>query len=124
MSYSVGESVKGTVSGITSFGAFVKLAGGGSGLIHISRLSRSYVTDVLSVVRIGDEVEATVISVDGDRIALSLIGADMRPKRPKNETHGKNDFESMLDSFRSESGERLSALGAPRDKAVRRGRKR
>ncbi|MBO4453061.1 MAG: S1 RNA-binding domain-containing protein [Clostridia bacterium] len=109
MAYSVGEEVKGTVSGITSFGAFVALPDGETGMIHISKLSRGFVKDVASAVKIGDPVTATVIGIKGNRIALSLIGmpesgVDHAPKRRK------DDFESMLSSFRSSSDDRLSAL--------------
>jgi predicted RNA-binding protein with RPS1 domain len=127
MAYKVGDSVKGTVNGITSFGAFVKLESGETGLIHISKLSRGFVRDVQSVVRQGDPVTATVISLDGDKIGLSLIGG--RDPRGGKRSSGDGraarggkpgDLESMLSSFRTASSERLSALGSAADPRQRR----
>jgi small subunit ribosomal protein S1 len=68
-----GETVTGTVTGITDFGAFVDL-GGADGLIHISELSWGQVDDPREVVEVGDEVEVYVLNLDWERtrIALSL----------------------------------------------------
>jgi small subunit ribosomal protein S1 len=68
-----GETVTGTVTGITDFGAFVDL-GGADGLIHISELSWRQVDDPREVVEVGDDVEVYVLNLDWDRtrIALSL----------------------------------------------------
>ena len=68
-----GQVIKGVVNSITNFGAFVDL-GGADGLVHISELSWGRIDDPREVVRIGDEVEVKVLSVDLDRkrIALSL----------------------------------------------------
>jgi len=70
---SVGDSVTGTVSGLTSYGAFVDI-GGADGLIHISELSWDRVSRVTDVLQLGDEVTVKVIKLDADqsRISLSL----------------------------------------------------
>jgi len=75
-----GESVVGTVTGITDFGAFVDL-GGADGLIHISELSWKQVDDPREVVEVGDEVEVYVLNLDWDRtrIALSLKRLNPNP---------------------------------------------
>ena len=72
--YKVGDIVKGKVSKIALFGAFVELSNKIDGLIHISQLSRDHVDKVKDVLKIGDEVEARVIKVDTDerRIGLSI----------------------------------------------------
>jgi len=66
--------VRGTVSRIAKFGAFVKLAPGVEGLIHISELSHARVPSVGSVVSEGQEVEVKILAVDtaAQRIALSM----------------------------------------------------
>jgi predicted RNA-binding protein with RPS1 domain len=76
--YDVGSLVEGTVSKITSFGAFVELEHGIDGLIHISQLSNERVERVRDVVNVGDAVKARVIKIDADdrRIGLSLAAAD------------------------------------------------
>ena len=72
--YKVGDIVKGKVSKIAQFGAFVELSNKIDGLIHISQLSHDHVDKVKDVLKIGDEVEARVIKVDTDerRIGLSI----------------------------------------------------
>lgn len=68
-----GDIVKGKVSGIKEFGAFVELAPGKEGLVHISELADHYVKDVSDVVALGDIVEVHVIGVDREgKIRLSL----------------------------------------------------
>ena len=69
----IGDTVKGTVSGVTSYGAFVDI-GGADGLIHISELSWDRVSRVNDVLNLGDLVDVKVIKLDPDssRISLSL----------------------------------------------------
>ena len=56
-----GKIVEGTVSGITSFGAFVKLENGIDGLVHISEIADSYVKTVTEFVNLGDKVKVKVL---------------------------------------------------------------
>lgn len=75
--YSVGELVRGKVTKIAAFGAFVELTHKIDGLIHISQISKDHVDKVKDVLKVGDEVEARVIKMDRDerRIGLSLKAA-------------------------------------------------
>ena len=66
-----GMRLKGTVSSIVDFGAFVDL-GGIDGLIHISELSWNHVNHPSEVVKVGDEVEVEVLDVDLQRERISL----------------------------------------------------
>ena len=68
-----GETRKGFVTGISSFGAFVDL-GGADGLIHISELSWTSVRSPEEIVKVGDELDVYVLRVDAEnkKIALSL----------------------------------------------------
>lgn len=72
--YKIGDMVKGTVMKLTSFGAFVELDHGIDGLIHISQLSDERVEKVKDILKVGDEIEARVIKIDGAerRIGMSL----------------------------------------------------
>jgi small subunit ribosomal protein S1 len=72
--YKVGDVVKGKVTKIAAFGAFVELSNKIDGLIHISQLSHDHVKKVKDMLAVGDEVEARVIKVDTDerRIGLSI----------------------------------------------------
>ncbi len=67
----VGMRLKGTVSSIVDFGAFVDL-GGIDGLVHISELSWNHVNHPSEVVKVGDEVEVEVLDVDLQRERISL----------------------------------------------------
>ena len=67
----VGMRLKGTVSSIVDFGAFVDL-GGIDGLVHISELSWNHVNHPSEVVKVGQEVEVQVLDVDFNRERISL----------------------------------------------------
>lgn len=86
--YPVGTKVKGAISRITQFGAFMDLENDVSGLIHNSELGNEPVKDAQSVVKVGDTVDAHVISVDLDehRIGLSLKPEEKKSKKKKEET--------------------------------------
>ncbi|WBL20999.1 Tex family protein [Zunongwangia sp. HRR-M8] len=70
-----GMKLAGLVNNITNFGCFVDIGLKQSGLVHISKLSNTYVSDVTQIVRLNQEVEVTVLEVDLERkrIQLSLI---------------------------------------------------
>jgi len=75
--------VKGTVSRIAQFGAFVRLDHGVEGLVHISELAHHHVNSVKNVVNEGDVIEVKVLAVDAanQKIALSLK-ATLQPPEP------------------------------------------
>ncbi|MEN6503620.1 MAG: 30S ribosomal protein S1 [Planctomycetaceae bacterium] len=72
--YLPGQVVKGTITKLTNFGAFVELEDDLEGLLHISELSDQKVDSPKDIVKIGDEVEVKILSVDGEdrKIRLSL----------------------------------------------------
>jgi small subunit ribosomal protein S1 len=82
--FPVGSKVKGTVSKLMQFGAFVKLAPGVEGLIHISELGHGRVFRTSDVLSEKQEVEAKVLSVDAEnqRISLSLKALLPPPEKP------------------------------------------
>jgi small subunit ribosomal protein S1 len=67
----VGDVVEGAVTGVIDFGAFVNV-NGIEGLIHISEISWERVEDPRKYVSVGDKVSAKIISIDKDRLSLSL----------------------------------------------------
>ena len=77
--YSIGQIVKGKVSKIASFGAFIELEDGVDGLVHISQISNDHVEKVKDALKVGQEVEARIVRVDGGdrRIGLSIKAVDM-----------------------------------------------
>jgi polyribonucleotide nucleotidyltransferase len=73
----VGRVYNGKVKKITNFGAFCEIAPGKEGLVHVSELSDTFVKDVSSVVKVGDEFKVKVINVDElGRINLSKKRAE------------------------------------------------
>ncbi|HEY2414427.1 MAG TPA: S1 RNA-binding domain-containing protein [Pirellulaceae bacterium] len=81
--FPAGSTVTGPVSRIAQFGAFVKLAPGVEGLIHISELAHHKVFKVENVVKEGQEVECKVLDVDPEaqRMSLSLKAALAKPEK-------------------------------------------
>ena len=68
----VGETVEGTVTEVTDFGAFVKLSDHLDGLIHSSEIDWKFIEDPRAILHTGDTVKAKIISLEGGRVALSL----------------------------------------------------
>ena len=116
--YKVGDVVKGKVTKIAAFGAFVELTNKIDGLIHISQLSKNHVEKVKDLLAIGDEVEARVIKVDLDerRIGLSIkaVSEDFTPedlKQAEEEyTAALKPGESMVDMGEVFNTESLAGL--------------
>ena len=73
MELEAGLITTGKVTGITKFGAFVTIAPGRSGLVHISEIANTYVNDVSEHLSVGQEVTVKVIRIDENgRLNLSI----------------------------------------------------
>jgi len=116
MSIEVGSKLKGKVTGITHFGAFVELPNGQTGLVHISEIAHNYVKDIHDHLKIGEQVEVKIVQVERDgRIGLSIKEAMDEPVRKNGKSGGfrrnRNlDFEDQLSKFLKDSEERLASL--------------
>jgi len=108
--YQVGQLVKGKVSKLASFGAFVEIEEGIDGLVHISQISEERVQKVRDALQPGQEVEARVIKIDAveRRIGLSIKAAKLSDEEFKVD-------ESMLEGLRP--GEDLVDLAGAFDEA-------
>jgi len=86
--YKIGDLVKGKVTKLASFGAFVQLQDDIDGLVHISQLSEDHVAKVKDVLKVGQEVEARVIKVDKveRRIGLSIKAANYSEEELRKES--------------------------------------
>lgn len=82
----VGNIVKGKVTGIKPFGAFVALDESTQGLVHISEIAHGFVKDINDYLSVGDEVDVKVISVDekSEKISLSIRETLEKPKKKFN----------------------------------------
>ncbi|TDX44394.1 S1 RNA-binding domain-containing protein [Orenia marismortui] len=111
MSIEVGSVVNGVVTGITNFGAFVELDGGETGLVHISEVADAYVKDVKNYLKVNEEVNVKVISVDDDgKIGLSIKQLSDKNKRKKFTKAPRKSFDDMMSDFLKESSEKQQDL--------------
>lgn len=138
MSLEVGSILEGRVTGITKFGAFVSLPDGKNGMVHISEVANSYVSDISEHLREGQEVKVKVLSVDGSRVSLSIKKAQ-EPERNRSfnrrsapagrgreatgESSASSSFEDKLKQFMQESENRMSDLRAHTENRRGRGRR-
>ncbi|NMD69044.1 general stress protein 13 [Bacillus sp. DNRA2] len=90
----IGSVVTGKVTGIQPYGAFVALDENTQGLVHISEITHGYVKNINDYIKVGDEVNVKVLSVDksAGKIGLSIRateaapveqGEQAKPKKPK-----------------------------------------
>lgn len=86
----VGDTVKGVITGVVDFGAFVNVDGI-EGLIHISEISWERVNNPGDYVKVGDTIEAKIIAIDKDRLSLSLKQLQEDPWAKEVEKFGKGD---------------------------------
>lgn len=102
----VGMKLPGIVTNVTNFGAFVDIGVHQDGLVHISQLSNTFVSDPNQVVKVQQKVQVTVTEVDEKRNRISLSMKTAEPKRkmraPKKEK--KNDFAEKLNALKSKFG--------------------
>lgn len=70
--YKVGDRVKGIITGVVDFGAFVEFDDNIEGLVHISELAWQRIDDPRDIIKVGDPVEAEIIEIDDTKISLSL----------------------------------------------------
>jgi len=121
--YPAGTSVRGTVRKIESFGAFVEIAPGVDGLVHVSRMAIGRrVQHPKNVVSVGDEVEVTVLTIDTEkrRIALSMIEAAQREQRAADDAERQETRSAIAESSDNRGlGTLGDLLAASRDKPKR-----
>lgn len=70
--YQVGDKVKGKVTGVVDFGAFVEFGDNLEGLVHISELAWQRIDDPRDVIKVGDVVDAEIIDIENTKISLSI----------------------------------------------------
>lgn len=70
--YAKGDIIKATIVSITDFGAFAQIIPGVDGLIHISQISTERVTNIASVLSVGQEVDVKIIDIEEEKNRVSL----------------------------------------------------
>lgn len=133
MQIDIGSVHEGTVTGLTKFGAFVKLENGASGMVHISEVSNEYVSEISEHLSEGDKVKVKVIEInEKGKISLSIKKALPQPEKPKpkrennsnrgwkgtpqQETSAPMSFEDMMAKFKAQSEDKMSDLKRSSDK--------
>ena len=121
MSVELNAVMKGKVTGIQSFGAFVELEGEKKqGLVHISEVSNTYVKDINEFLTVGQEVEVKVIKIDEEKGKISLSMRALmpeperkeRPERPRRERRpGGRRPSSQPVSYKDPQEEGFNMLG-------------
>jgi small subunit ribosomal protein S1 len=86
----VGDEVEGVVTGVIDFGAFINVDGI-EGLIHISEISWERVDNPRNYLKVGENVKAKIISIDKDRLSLSLKQMSEDPWIKEVKAFKKND---------------------------------
>lgn len=136
MQIDIGSVHEGTVTGLTKFGAFVKLENGASGMVHISEVSNEYVNEISEHLSEGDKVKVKVIEInEKGKISLSIKKALPQPEKPKTQKPKRENnnnrgwkgtpqqdssapmsFEDMMAKFKAQSEDKMSDLKRSSDK--------
>ena len=81
MELTVGTVLEGKIKSITNFGAFVALPENKTGMVHISEVANTYVSDIRQHLTEGQEVKVVVIGNENGKINLSIKRLEPRPQR-------------------------------------------
>ena len=136
MELTVGAILEGKVKTITNFGAFIALPENKTGLVHISEVANTFVSDIRQHLTEGQDVKVMVISNENGKVNLSIKRLEARPQRenaPAGNFHRENKpsqnrpvrtaptpppepktadqlFEEKLKQFMSESDSKISSI--------------
>lgn len=81
MELTVGAVLEGKVKSITNFGAFIALPENKTGMVHISEVANTYVSDIRQHLTEGQDVKVVVIGVEGTKVNLSIKRLEPKPQR-------------------------------------------
>ena len=130
MQLEVGSVKKGKITGITKFGAFVEIEKGVTGLVHISEISKNFISDISKLLKIGDIVKVKILSNKKNKLSLSIKQVDeinilnenikkknfeyeysaFNKKEKDSNKNQSNSFEDMLAKFKKNSEEKISNM--------------
>lgn len=131
MGLEVGMIVEGKVTSITKFGAFIDLEGGKTGMVHISEVAPTYVSDIKDHLKENQTVKVKILNIGEDgKISLSIKKAlpQQKPSYQQNKSSAPRQsrpgnfewqpqkrsepasFEDMMSKFKQASDEKMSDL--------------
>lgn len=136
MQIDIGSIHEGVVTGLTKFGAFVKLENGTSGMVHISEVASEYVSDISQHLAEGDKVKVKVLEInEKGKVSLSIKKALPEPEKPKQprpqnnrnsdrgwkgatqqESSAPMSFEDMMAKFKAQSEDKMSDIKRSSDR--------
>ena len=134
MQLEIGKIYDGKVKGITQYGAFVDIDGGGTGMVHISEIANTFVNEIRDHLTENQDVKVKVIGInEAGKVSLSIKKAvDNPPPRPKKNDSSRSkpnvwepkkqtpmselSFEDMLSRFKQNSEERMCDLKRSTDR--------
>lgn len=136
MQLEIGKIYEGKVKGITQYGAFVDIEGGGTGMVHISEIANTFVNEIRDHLTENQEVKVKVIGInEAGKVSLSIKKAMNNPSpqpnrrrndsprsrgtvwEPKKQTPmSELTFEDMLSRFKQNSEERMCDLKRSTDR--------
>ena len=138
MQIDIGSIHEGVVTGLTNFGAFVKLENGTSGMEHISEVASEYVSDISQHLAEGDKVKVKVLEInEKGKVSLSIKKALPEPEKPKQprprpqnnrnsdrgwkgapqqESSAPMSFEDMMAKFKAQSEDKMSDIKRSSDR--------
>ena len=131
MELTVGAILEGKIKSITNFGAFVALPENKTGMVHISEVANTYVSDIRQHLTEGQDVKVMVIGTENGKVNLSIKRLEARPQRenapqrtaaprrpvaaptpPPAPKTADQLFEEKLKAFMSESDSKISGIRA------------
>ncbi|MFQ5687836.1 MAG: 30S ribosomal protein S1 [Candidatus Scalindua sp.] len=99
--YAVGDIVKGKVTKMTDFGAFIDMGSGLEGLLHISEVSSEKIKNLESVLSIGQELDVRIVKIEPEarKIGLSLKGVEKASGQENQPQEEQTDTETSEDAI-------------------------
>lgn len=142
MQLEIGKIYNGKVKGITQYGAFVEIESGCTGMVHISEIANTYVSEIREHLTENQEVKVKVIGInEAGKVSLSIKKAVDNPptqqnNRPRRQDNGGNQnrskpnvwepkkqtppsemtFEDMMSRFKQSSEERMCDIKRSTDR--------
>lgn len=132
MELEIGAVVEGKVKSLTKFGAFVLLPDRSTGMVHISEVAHTFVSDIHDYLAEGDDVRVMIIGKENGKINLSIKRTQPRPQpaerparqprtdRPPERRRSapsekpaapqQKSFDDMLKQFMTESDSKMSSI--------------
>ena len=120
MEFTVGTVLEGKIKSITKYGAFVALPEGATGMVHISEIAHTYVSDIHEHLTEGQDIKVMVIGNQDGKISLSVkrtLAAPARPAKPHTAPRpqaapqpAEPSFDAMLKRFMADSDSKISGI--------------